>query len=67
MADHIWHPLRCACMACGLTLEAILNKPDPKCSGSLQFREILQCRTSGPRWICEPMEPWGLASMHKNA
>lgn len=56
MADHIWHPLRCSCMACGLTLQALLDKPDAKCSGRLQFREILDCRPSGPRWICEPID-----------
>ncbi|QQO37464.1 hypothetical protein JJC00_18725 [Bradyrhizobium diazoefficiens] len=56
MADHIWHPHRCTCMACGLTVEGLLNKPDAKCSGRLQFREILDCRPSGPRWICEPID-----------
>lgn len=56
MADHLWHPLRCICMACGLTKEALLNKPDARCSGRLQFREILKCDGRGPRWICEPIE-----------
>lgn len=42
-------------MACGLTLQALLDKADAKCSGRLQFREILDCRPTGPRWICEPI------------
>lgn len=58
MPDHLWHPKRAACMACGLSQEAIFNKPDTKCSGRLQFREILECHPGGPHWICEAIEPW---------